>query len=371
MSTAAISGIPGQNLNVVDKDGNQAWTIAGRLPQRVGFDEQELQAVLPQDWSGGELDWNGYLAADEYPSVVNPEHGRLWTANARIVSGELLKKVGKADYALGARQQQIRNRLFALNEFNEQDFLNIALDDQAVFLARWQGLLLAVLENSDNAGNPILGELVPYVTEWEGRASQTSVGYLATKRFREQVINNTVGTVLRNIKDKHNYFWPYAVDNFLEYPVWALVTDQPSEHLPAGFTTWTGFLTTMAENVVSDMTEDGKPLSEQTWGKANTLAIKHPLSGSVPFLSRWLDMPAEPMPGDTYMPRVQHPRSGASERMVVAPGHEANGIFHMATGQSAHPLSPYFDAGHRDWVEGNPSAFLPGETKWKLELDPE
>jgi penicillin amidase len=80
-------------------------------------------------------------------------------------------------------------------------------------------------------------------------------------------------------------------------------------------------------------------------------------------------MPAEPMDGDTYMPRVQRTSNGASERMVVTPGQEADGIFHMPAGQSGHPLSPYYDRGHRDWVEGRPSRVMPGPTQWRMTLE--
>jgi penicillin amidase len=77
------------------------------------------------------------------------------------------------------------------------------------------------------------------------------------------------------------------------------------------------------------------------------------------------------MSGDTFMPRVQGKSSGASQRMSVAPGHEASGYFHMATGQSGHPLSPFFGNGHEDWVDGTPTSFLPGETRYVLELVPQ
>jgi penicillin amidase len=70
------------------------------------------------------------------------------------------------------------------------------------------------------------------------------------------------------------------------------------------------------------------------------------------------------------MPRVQNPRNGASERLVISPGHEQDGIFHMPGGQSAHPLSPYFRAGHGAWVRGEPSPFLPGAKAHLLELRP-
>ena len=79
-------------------------------------------------------------------------------------------------------------------------------------------------------------------------------------------------------------------------------------------------------------------------------------------------MPRDSLPGDSDMPRVQSPSHGASERLVVSPGRESEGIFHMPCGQSAHPLSPFFRAGHDAWVHGEPTPFLPGATKYTLVL---
>ncbi len=369
LNIAATAGVPGQNLNVVDNRGNQAWSIMGRIPRRFGFEESGLSAELPSDWSTGTHGWSGYLTASEYPQIINPEHGRIWTANARI-AGEQLNRLGWGDYALGARQQQIRDSLMAKERFSEEDFLNIQMDNRAIFLTRWQQLLLTVLDDTVVSESPALAQLRKQIEGWQGRASKTSVGYLIVKRYREEVIDHTIGRVYDYLGNAGSDFWPWRVDSFLEYPVWALVNQQPERHVPAGFESWEAFLVDMADRVYAELTEDGTPLSQQTWGKANTLNITHPLSQAVPFLAQWLDMPAEPMDGDTYMPLVQAPSSGASERMVVAPGHEENGIFHMATGQSGHPMSPYFDLGHRDWVEGRPSSFLPGPTEWTLHLTP-
>jgi penicillin amidase len=98
--------------------------------------------------------------------------------------------------------------------------------------------------------------------------------------------------------------------------------------------------------------------------------VQHPLSRAVPILARWLDMPRAPMPGDSHMPRVQTPTSGASERLTVSPGREADGYFHMATGQSGHPRSPHYRDGHQAWVEGKATPFLPGPTVKTLVLNP-
>jgi penicillin amidase len=99
--------------------------------------------------------------------------------------------------------------------------------------------------------------------------------------------------------------------------------------------------------------------------------IQHPLARVLPaWLCSWLNMPADPLPGDVDMPRVQGNTFGASERFVVSPGHEAEGIFHMPGGQSGHPLSPFFRAGHTAWVRGDPTPFLPGATEHTLILAP-
>ena len=92
------------------------------------------------------------------------------------------------------------------------------------------------------------------------------------------------------------------------------------------------------------------PLSERTWGEANTARICHPLAGALPGpVGRALCMPADALPGDAQMPRVQGPAFGASQRMVVSPGREAEGVFHLPGGQVGHPLSPFWGAGHADW----------------------
>jgi penicillin amidase len=62
--------------------------------------------------------------------------------------------------------------------------------------------------------------------------------------------------------------------------------------------------------------------------------------------------------------------NAASERMVVSPGREAEGIMQMPTGQSGHPLSPHYGDSHEAWVKGEPTPFLPGPPVHTLRLTP-
>ena len=373
LTIAASAGIPGQNINIVDSAGNQGWSIAGRLPKRVGFSGEGQSSKYPQDWSTGEYRWDGYLSAADYPRVINPADSRIWTANARVVSGAMLDKIGHGSYALGARQQQIAKNLHDSDHFSEQDMLAIALDDRALFLSRWQQLLLNLAREHSDSDATInnADTLIDLLENWQGRASKSSTGYLIVKRFRENVIAASTGRVIQKLDKKIDFFDPVRVSIYLEYPTWMLINKQPAEHTPAGYRNWQEFLVVQANQTIRDLTKNGQPLREQTWGETNTLDIRHPLSGSIPLLGGLLNTPSESMAGDTYMPRVQKPNMGASQRMVVAPGHEEKGVFHMAVGQSGHPLSSYYTLGHRDWVEGNASPFLPGQGKWHLTLTPE
>jgi penicillin amidase len=56
--------------------------------------------------------------------------------------------------------------------------------------------------------------------------------------------------------------------------------------------------------------------------------------------------------------------------MVVSPGREATGILETPGGQSGHPRSPFYRAGHAAWVKGEPAPFLPGPAVHTLVLAP-
>jgi penicillin amidase len=43
---------------------------------------------------------------------------------------------------------------------------------------------------------------------------------------------------------------------------------------------------------------------------------------------------------------------------------------HMPGGQSGHPLSEFYRAGHEAWVHGEPLPFLPGPPQHTLKLLP-
>lgn len=70
------------------------------------------------------------------------------------------------------------------------------------------------------------------------------------------------------------------------------------------------------------------------------------------------------------MLRVAGNNFGASQGLVVAPGHEEQGVLTVAGGQSGHPLSPFYGAGHQGWLEGRATPLLAGETRHTIRFLP-
>lgn len=354
--------MPPQNFVVGDEDGNIGWTIAGGIPVRGAYD-----ATLPADWSEVQ-GWQGWLPAEQYPRIVNPESGRIWSANSRVVDGEALHLIGDGGYAFGARAQQIRDGLFAEESFETQDMLAIQLDDRAVFLAQWQHLLLAVL---DDTVEPELQEYKRLVENWIPRAAAESVGYRLVRAFRNEVRRRVFDVLLIRVREHYDEDVEIRMSRQFDAPLWSIVTQQPEHLLPSAYASWNDFMLEAVRAIVSGYAEnfDGT-LADRTWGEYNTASIRHPLSAVLPALSGWLDMPADPLNGDSDMPRAQGPTWGASERFSVMPGDEEGGLMHMPGGQSGHPMSDFYRRGHDAWVNGEQTPFLPGAAQYELILQP-
>jgi penicillin amidase len=358
-------GMPAQNFVVGDAAGNIGWTIAGQIPLRAQFDP-----LLPADWS--RMDgWTGWLAPEDYPRILNPDAARIWTANARVVDSDALAKIGDGGYDLGARAGQIRDGLFARDHFSPADMLAIQIDDRALFLARWRGLLLDTLDEEAVRENDERREFRDLVADWKPRASADSVGYRLVRAFRTEVRARVFEMLMQPVRESFGSDTELRMSNQFEGPLWTMLSERPGHLLSAEYPSWRALLIAAIDANLRYYRENYEgPLRQRSWGERNTAAIRHPLRSAVPPLARWLEMPPDALPGDFNMPRVQSPTFGASERFAVAPGDEANGYLHMPGGQSGHPLSDFYRRGHRDWVDGRATAFLPGEAVHSLTLTP-
>ena len=407
MGISDQTALPSQNLLAVDNHGRIAWRLLGALAGRTEPCSAqtliEAAAALPvqsaptrthdtdatQDnppTAAQRLScspWNA--VTDRAPTDIDLASGRLWTANNRVVDGAELARIGDAGYALGARAKQIRDGLFAQARFSERDLLAIQLDDRALFLQRWWALLKGTAKRTDS---PALQALAHAANSRPERASVDSVSYRVVRAWRINVLSRIEDGLTAPAKVVLGKDGGVTKNPQLEGVAWPLVKQRPPHLLPRRYATcasppqttqadlcqrlsgWDALFEDAAHEAAATFTKTG-PLQQRTWGERNTARICHPLAASIPLLGkRWLCMPPDQLRGDSDMPLVAGSDFGASERMVVSPGHEADGIIHMPGGQSGNPLSPFWGAGHEDWVHGRPTPFLPGKTKYSLKLTP-
>lgn len=360
--------MPHQNLMIVDNKGNAAWTIVGRIPDRKDWSVKRgtTRAVdaLPQGW----------VSPDVVPVVKNPAGGVLWTANSRQLGGKGSEIIGDGGFDLGARGMQIRDRLLATPKHDESSLYAIQLDSESRFLKRW-GELINTRAAAPSTPPPVAA-LHAEVKRWNGRADVDQTGHRVVRAFRERVMAECwrawLGTrdpnaVKTDGPEKSDAGLSH--DGRFEYAVWQAITTQPAHLLPKGHFSWDHFLDVQLKWVHDDLVKQHGSLANATWGTRNTSRIKHPFSRAMPFLSPYLDMPPRQLAGDNHMPRVAAPTFGASQRLVVSPGKEAEGILTVAGGQSGHPLSPFYGAGHREWLEGAKQPLLAGPTIHTLKLE--
>ena len=372
--------LPVQNLVVGDRDGKIAWRLLGPIPEREGSCSTTA-LVENADAAGRALPaptcppWA--IQTADAPSLVAPPSGRLWTANTRTLEGLELERIGQGDYVLGARAGQIRDGLFAKQRFDERDLLAIQLDDRALFLKHWWDLLQSEGgQAAQRKDRPALAALAQASKRWEGRAEPGSVSYRLVRDWRRAVFTRIANGLTAPAQSALGAQFEMPDLKQMEGVIWPLLTQRPAHLLPRNEESWDGLLEHAAQDALDGLgvkpgADAAAQLAQRTWGEHNTASICHPLASALPgFARRALCMPPDQLPGDAAMPRVQRPNFGASERMVVSPGHEADGIVHMPGGQSGHPLSPFWGAGHDDWVHGRPTPFLPGPAKYTMTLEP-
>ena len=357
-------GTPGQNMVVADRDGHIGWTVYGSIPRRTG-----TAGRLPTSWADGTNSWNGWLQDSEYPRLIDPPDGRIWSANARVVDGEMLARLGDSGYEVGSRASNIRDRLHARERFTAKDMLDIQLDTRAVFLSRWRDLILRTLTPEvidEHPERATFRELVDH--SWDGHASPQSVGYRFTRMFREQVSDAVLMFVLSECYAADVNF-DHTVLRRREGPLWKLVTEQPMNLLDPQFGSWNALLVQAVDDVIALAKKSGD-LAGRTWEEYNPTAFRHPLSASVPLFGRWLNMQQAPLPGDLFTVRMRWGAETASERLVVSPGRESEGILEMPTGESGHPLSPFYANSHEAWATGTATPLLAGNEAHRLTLTP-
>lgn len=378
------AGGPPLNALAADKQGNIGWTYTGKIPKRFGLD-----GSVSRSWADGSRGWAGYILPDELPRLVNPPSGFIVNANQRMLGDDYPYVIGHY-FDQGHRAYRITERLVDAKNLTERELLALQLDTKAEFYRFYQRLALSLLhESNDKAQMRLKRDL----TNWDGFAERESMGFAVLVEFRKLLLDAVISPFMTKCRQYDPKF--RFTSAMIDVPLQQLLAAKLPALLPdkSHYRDWDSFLLNLlvqAEGNVSALHSDdsqdkfagsefalarGVPgrtarNDRLSWGAVNQVTIAHPFSDSLPLLKNWLDMRPVATPGCVQCVRVSAPGYGASERLVVSPGREGNGILHMPGGQSGHPLSPHYDDQQQAWLEGTALPLETGISAHRLEFVP-
>ena len=360
-------GGPPLNVLLADSFGNIGWTYMGRIPRRVGMD-----GLFSESWADNSKGWNGYVPPHELLSIINPPGGFLVNANQRMLGAPFPTVIGH-DFSGGYRAWRISERLKELEKASERDMLDLQLDTETEVYRFYQKAALRALAGDGVLDRFSIAELRQYISGWNGKAETNSFGIALLVEFREELVEAVITPLLarcREIDPAFFYSW-----SGVDVPVQRIIESRRPELLPdrRSFHDWDDFLRKILFRSVENLVQRQgvKTLAGLTWGEVSKAEIHHPLGEKIQVLRPLLDMPRASLAGCGHCVRFADGKYGASERLVVAPGHESDGIFHMPGGQSGQPGSRHYFDQQESWIEGLPARFSESKIAHKLMLMPE
>ena len=354
--TTAVAGFsaPSQNIVYADVDGNIGYAMSGRLPVRSSGDGR-----MPGDGSAGST-WTGSIDPSTLPRVLNPDAGYVASANNLV--DRSYQPLITHDWAAPFRATRLRDQL-SKAEGVDLDAMAALQNDRRSAAA---DALLAGLKPAIKKGLAIENERrwaqrLEELDQWDRVIdSRPIVSYY--QAFEDAVWRRTFIDEMEEELFFKFYEWAGG-----EKPagIYALLDDPQSK--------WWDDITTVEVRETRDeifliAAQDAEQYLQNEWGaessrgwdRIHAASFEHPL-GNAMFAFRWL-FNRGPVPiegdGNTVM-RVSWNRPDRfkaweypSWRQLFDVGEWDESRVILASGQSGHPLSPFYFSQNELWRQG-------------------
>lgn len=336
---------PGLNVSWVDRKGNIAWRVMGKIPLRRGFKGNQIL----EGWSG-KHEYERYFKIKEHPGMVNPSDGVIVTANYRPQYNGPLPLEGY--WQPGERFERIYDLLKKKEKWTLEEMKAIQNDQFVVTGKDMKDLLLSEVKVSGAREQRIIDKF----KEWGGDSSKDSFGsalyHMWTHHLGKLALYDDLGETRFMAYNKVADFWNFFKTFFYEVdsPFWDDVKTLDKKE------TRSDIVTASFKKALARLEERLGPQEDQwTWGKIHTLEFEHPL-GKVKPLNKIFNLGPYPVGGGYFqvdnMSTARYEDSfnvklGASVRRLIdfADPEKSEGV--LPTGNVGHFNSPFY----KDQVE--------------------
>jgi penicillin amidase len=341
---------PMQNIMFADVDGRIGFYAAARVPVRKAGDGSR---PVP-GWTG-EYDWVDFIPFDRLPGAVAPAAGRIVNANNRIV-GPDYPFVIAADWPEPFRAQRIHDALDRSGRHTAAAFASLQLDN--ISYAARDLLPLVIGLARAKASDPAAAAMLDRLVRWDGAMSRDGVEPLVYMAWMRELSRLLYRDELGDSFGRYHDIRPYVVRRMLtERPAWCddVATPQREDCGLVAGRSFDAALTSLRDRLGSDM-------AAWRWGALHRAAFRHPVVGRVPFLRDLFGTviatdggpftinrgSARLLGGDDLFAHIH----GAGLRAVFDLADLDRSRFVIASGQSGHPLSPFYDDTTTLWRDG-------------------
>lgn len=350
---------PGLNISWVDKSGNIAWKVHGKVLKRKGF----RGTTVLEGWSG-KYEYDGYYTIDQNPGKINPKKGMIITANYYPEWQPLDKYDGY--WQPGERIERIHELLQKPIKWDMKEMMRVQTDQ---FLLSAKSLLDVILPILRYIEGDFEKPAYEVLEKWVGKFDVTSVGstifHQTIYEIGQLSIKSHLGPERFKSLNKAADYWHFFkwFMHQREHEFWDNKKTDKKE-------TRDEIITQAFKNAVTKLLKKfGSSVKDWTWGKLHTIEYEHPL-GKVKPLNYIFNIGPFPAGGGFF--QVDNMTSarysdefkvtlGPSTRRLVDMANPRNSFGILPTGNSGNLLSPYY----KDQVK----LFLDGEyRKQKMDL---
>jgi penicillin amidase len=350
--TAALRdfNVPMQNSVYADAEGNIGYYAAGLVPIR-----KQGNGAVPVPGSTDDYDWTGFVPFEDLPHSFNPSGGMIATANGRIVPDNYPYFI-TAKWEAPFRTARIFQLLREGGRLTPSEMLRIQSD----ILSRedmWLAKQLLAAAEKQPPSSPDAQFALGVLHGWDGEAHADSTATLVLEVTRRALLARILQSKLGD--DLSGYRWPMSTI-FLQN----VLAQNLTRWLPPGDT---DFNMTLMKSLDEGIRKIPSLVHSQNhaawkWGDTIPLTFRHPLSGGLPFLGRWLDVGPYPQAGTGTTVKQTSPYLGPSMCMVVDFSDLDQSLQNITLGESGQFSSPYYRDQFSAWYEGRSFPMLFSDT---------
>ena len=351
---------PTQNMLYADRGGTIGLLVAGRMP--LHSPDNDTLGLLPVPGWDATYGWTGNVPKAEWPQTVNPEDGRLATANNKVVGDDY-------PYALGYewdRDARVRRIRQLLDEQPVHDVASFAAMQQDTVSLEARDLVPKLIANlaMHPPQNALATEGRIRLSNWDGDMRADRPEPLLFAAWLRQIERGLVGDDLKAQTDSVTG-WRFDL-------VSAVVGDNPmSQKLCDDVTTpevedCSVIISQAFGRALDELAgQYGRHMIDWRWGTVHQALLPNRTLGAFPVLGAMLERKV-PSGGsaDTinrgetwFASKTPFANIHASTyRAVYDLGDPQASIFIIAGGQSGNPFSRHYDDLVAKWSQG---AYVP------------